>query len=134
VFSVTLGLASRRAVFTGGGRYEPAGAVNRCGDLFEDNVALIKRDSWRIRNISAVRIVNIPITIKAIIGSLPNEVLSDNFAAPTIMAINPNMVISARAVPITEIAIFRFIEGASVRGAVGVLRFAPQRLQYFSSI
>lgn len=50
------------------------------------------------------------------------------------MAINPAPVTIAKAVLMVAMALFRFMEIPSIGAAVTAPRFAPQRLQYLSSI
>jgi hypothetical protein len=76
-----------------------------------------------------VSMVTIPNTTMAMIGSVPMEVRSANFTAPTIRAMKPPRVRTAIVVPMVAIAFVKFIEITSAGSVSELFRFAPHRLQ-----
>jgi hypothetical protein len=110
----------------------PGARLNFAG-LPDDRDALINFDNCRARKISDIKIVIMPIITMAMIGSVAKLLLA-SWTAPTITATNPPRVRTAIVVAMAAIDLVKSTVATIGSAAVGLLRLAPQRLQYFSSI
>ena len=134
VFSVTLAAGARRAVVGFGNSGDKEGGFIPRRKLCGVKDALINRDNWMPRKMSAVRIMTVPNKTANMIASDAKLVFSASLMAPRISAMSPPSVTTAIVVPTAATAFVTFNE-TEFAGSVRALdRFAPQRLQYFNSI
>ena len=103
------------------------------GGLGDDRDALINFESWRARKMSVTKIVIMPNITMAMIGSVAKLLLA-SAVAPAITATKPPRVSTAMVVPIMASDLVTSTAATIGSADVRLLKLAPQRLQYFSSI
>jgi len=108
------------------------GGLNFAG-LPDDSDALISFDSRRPKKMSVTKIVIMPITTMAMIGSLANDLLAKAIA-PEMTAIKPPSVTKTIAVAMATTDLLTSTGATVGSGVIRLFKLAPQRLQYFSSI
>ena len=90
--------------------------------------------SRRTRKTSVVRIISMPTITIAVIESGSSRAARESSTAADISIPNPPSVSITKIAPTTIAGLVTLTGTISIGGAWPMFRFAPQRLQYFSSI